>query len=262
MNKILAFITFLLFLLLLWWSKNKYDACCNAISDVVEEKITAPVIKKDGPLVYDWNSDQAITNELWDAKRTNIISGMADGKILRIVSPYFEEEGRDMGFTRAKSVLRLFANKIDTSKIELGARLVSFYDNAKTKRFAGTQFNWLTRNENIQEIDNKALIYFPYNSTKKLSNVNIANYLKDVAKSLKGNDKKVSLSGHTDNLGRASANKTLALDRAKSIKKELVRLGVEANRISAVSFGEEKPIAPNINKIGRQKNRRVELEIN
>jgi hypothetical protein len=265
MKKILAFITFLLFLLLLWCSNNKYQACCSANdveSDVVKEQITkTPVVKKDGPLVYAWNSYKSITNDLWGAKKNEILSGMADGKILRILGPYFEEEGKEVGIARAKSVLQLLADKVDTSKVELGSKLISFYDDAKTNHFGGTKFDWLTRNDNIQEIDNKTLIYFPYNSTKKLSNANITNYLKDAVKVLKGNTKKVSLSGHTDSMGDSSSNKRLALDRANSIKNELVRLGLSANRITTVSFGEEKPIDTNKTKVGRQKNRRVELEI-
>ncbi|HIE45711.1 MAG TPA: OmpA family protein, partial [Flavobacteriaceae bacterium] len=52
-----------------------------------------------------------------------------------------------------------------------------------------------------------------------------------------------------------------ALKRANSIKNELINLGVAPDRISTVSFGEEKPIATNNTKAGQQKNRRVELEI-
>ena len=258
MKKILAIITLLLFLILLWCTKERYNECCGGNNDVVTEQKPEVKVHKDGPLVYDYKSGEAITNDLWNAKKANILSGMTDGKTLRVVGPYFEDEGKAMGITRAKAAFAKLGSNLDSKRVEFGSKLVNG-DN--TKRFAGTDFNWLTRNENITEVDNKALIYFPTNSTKKLSNVNIINYLKDVAKSLKGNTKKVSLSGHTDSQGPATANKRLAQGRANSIKNELIRLGVAANRISAVSFGEEKPIETNDTAAGRQKNRRVELEI-
>jgi len=266
MRKILAFIVLLLFLLLLWFTKSKYQECCEGNnSNTIETKKTPvptkTVVKKDGPLVYEWNSGEAITNDLWGARKSEILSAMADGKILRILGPYFKEEGKEMGIKRAKAAFAKLGSNLDASKVEYGAKLVNYYDGAKTSHFGGTDFNWLTRNDNITEVDNKALIYFPTNSTKKLSNANIINYLKDVAKSLKGNNKKVALSGHTDSRGDATKNKKLALGRANSIKAELVRLGVASNRVSTVSFGEEKPIASNDTAEGRQKNRRVELEI-
>lgn len=263
MKKFLAIITLLLFFILLWFTKERYNECCGDNSNVIEKKVETPEVnvKKDGPLVYDWNSGEAITNDLWDAKKATILSGMSDGKTLRVVGPYFEDEGEAMGVTRAKSAYAKLGDSLNIKNVEFGSKAVEYYDGANTTRFAGTEFNWLIKNENIQEIDNKTLIYFPTNSTKKLSNVNIINYLKDVAKSLEGNDKKVDLSGHSDSQGDAVANKKLALGRAKSIKNELVRLGVDASRVSTVSFGEEEPIADNKTNEGRQKNRRVELEI-
>ncbi len=278
MKKILAFITFLLFLLLLWYSYSQYLDCCdsnNTNSNVVEEQTTnatpiknqltkekeEPVINKDGSLLFNWKSNIAHSNEFWNTKKDGILSGFADGKILRILGPYFKEEGKDMGIARAKSAFAKLGDKVNPKKVEFGAKLVDFYDDAKTKPFSGTDYSWLVRNDNITEVDNKALIYFPTNSTKKLSNANIINYLKNVAKSLKGNNKLVTLSGHTDNRGKASANKRLALGRAISIRNELIRLGVDSKRITTVSYGEEKPIASNKTKAGQQKNRRVELEI-
>ncbi len=263
MKKILAIITLLLFLILLWCTKERYNECCGDNTNVVKQQEPEPEVKvkKDGPLVYKWNSGEAITNDLWDAKKASILSGRSTGKTLRVVGPYFEDEGEPIGIIRAKSAFAKLGDSLNIKNVEFGSRLVKYYDGAITTRFAGTEFNWLTRNENITEIDNKALIYFPTNSTKKLSNANIINYLKDVAKSLKDNDKKVSLSGHTDSQGPAARNKRLALGRAKSIKNELIRLGVAANRITTVSFGEESPIADNNTAAGRQKNRRVELEI-
>lgn len=264
MKKLLALIVILLFLLLVWFTKSHYNECCNNESKAKTkevEKIVSPVAKKEDPLVYDWNSDKPITSELWNTEKSKILLGKSSGKQLQIVCPYFKEEGSAIGLARAKAVATLFADKIDVNNIELKAKLVEFYEQAKTSRFSHTEFNWLTKNKNIQEVDNKALIYFPSNSNKKLKNENINLYLVNVAKSLEGNNKKISLTGHTDNQGAAKANYDLALKRANTIKNILVNNGVAENRIDVSSKGKDTPIATNDTEEGRQKNRRVELEI-
>jgi len=265
MKKFLAFLLLLLFIILAWFGWKWYKEtvlCCN---DTVEETI-APKAVKYGPLVFDWNSGKAITNDLWPDQKNEILSGLADGKILRIVGPYFSDEVNnttfaDLGLARADAVRQLLLDSIPADKIEIASKLINYLEDAKTKSFGGTVLNWMTRNENIQEIDNKALVYFPYNSTKKLENANINDYLASVAEALNGNNKTVSLTGHTDNKGRPSYNKSLALKRAQAMKNILIGLGIEANRITVDSQGESQPIETNDTEEGRQKNRRVELEI-
>ncbi len=78
---------------------------------------------------------------------------------------------------------------------------------------------------------------------------------------MKGNDKTLTLTGHTDNIGNLPFNKKLGMLRAIAMKKLLVGSGVDANRITIKSEGQAKPIASNETEEGRQKNRRVELEI-
>jgi len=72
---------------------------------------------------------------------------------------------------------------------------------------------------------------------------------------------KVVIEGHTDNLGSAAYNKKLSQQRAEAVKKYLVERGIDANRIKAQGFGEERPIASNDTEEGRQKNRRVEAAV-
>lgn len=70
---------------------------------------------------------------------------------------------------------------------------------------------------------------------------------------------KVSIEGHTDNTGDAQKNKLLSEQRAQSVKNALVKLGIDAGRMKAVGWGQEKPIADNRSEEGRAKNRRVEI---
>ena len=72
-------------------------------------------------------------------------------------------------------------------------------------------------------------------------------------------DLNLSIEGHTDNVGDPKSNKTLSDARAKSVKDALVKAGIASARLSAVGFGQEKPVADNRTDEGRAKNRRVEL---
>jgi outer membrane protein OmpA-like peptidoglycan-associated protein len=69
---------------------------------------------------------------------------------------------------------------------------------------------------------------------------------------------RIEISGHTDNVGNPKANKTLSRKRAEACRDYLVSKGVDAKRIEAVGYGDEKPIAANSTEEGRQKNRRIE----
>ncbi|HOW53517.1 MAG TPA: OmpA family protein [Syntrophorhabdaceae bacterium] len=70
---------------------------------------------------------------------------------------------------------------------------------------------------------------------------------------------KVSIEGHTDNVGTPQSNKTLSTQRAKSVMSAVVQKGIAATRLTALGWGQEKPVADNRSEDGRAKNRRVEI---
>ena len=73
----------------------------------------------------------------------------------------------------------------------------------------------------------------------------------------------VVIEGHTDSVGRASYNQGLSERRANSVASALsARFGIAADRISAVGYGESKPVESNDTAEGRQANRRVVAVIN
>lgn len=77
-------------------------------------------------------------------------------------------------------------------------------------------------------------------------------------------NKKVTLmriEGHTDNVGKPQDNLELSGQRALTIKKFLIKEGVDEKRIIAIGFGETKPIADNATDEGRAQNRRTEFKI-
>ncbi|MFZ0448203.1 MAG: OmpA family protein [Desulfatiglandaceae bacterium] len=74
-------------------------------------------------------------------------------------------------------------------------------------------------------------------------------------------DDDILVKGHTDTTGSEQYNQELSERRAKAVKNFLILKGVSARQITAIGFGETMPIASNDTKEGRQKNRRVEIEI-
>lgn len=72
-------------------------------------------------------------------------------------------------------------------------------------------------------------------------------------------DLKVSIEGHTDSTGTAQGNRTLSDERARAVLAAVAALGVDAARLSAVGWGQDKPVADNATEEGRAANRRVEV---
>jgi outer membrane protein OmpA-like peptidoglycan-associated protein len=72
----------------------------------------------------------------------------------------------------------------------------------------------------------------------------------------------IEIEGHTDNVGPKDVNYKLGLERAEAVKRYLYEHHqVPLHKINVISYGEEKPIAPNKTKAGRAQNRRVVIKV-
>lgn len=116
--------------------------------------------------------------------------------------------------------------------------------------------------EMVQKMEYAAKrIFFVTGSAKLSSKSNAA--LAEVVKILTDDPNvKLTIEGHTDNVGKADFNKTLSDKRANAVKTYLVDKGVDESRLTAEGFGLEKPVASNKTAAGRAQNRRVELKLN
>ena len=120
----------------------------------------------------------------------------------------------------------------------------------------------VSANELLQELNKNGFValYINFDTGKaELKHDGVA-AVKEIAKLMKSNPTlKLSVEGHTDNVGDAASNKKLSEARAKSVTAAIVAGGIEAARLSAAGFGQDKPAADNRTEEGRAKNRRVEL---
>jgi OmpA-OmpF porin, OOP family len=70
---------------------------------------------------------------------------------------------------------------------------------------------------------------------------------------------KISIEGHTDNVGTESANQALSEKRAKAVMDAVIAKGIDKSRLSFKGYGQSKPISDNTTEDGKAKNRRVEI---
>ena len=72
----------------------------------------------------------------------------------------------------------------------------------------------------------------------------------------------IEIEGHTDNVGGKSLNEKLGMERAEAVKRYLYEQHqVPLHKINVISYGEDKPVAPNNTRDGRAQNRRVVVRI-
>jgi OOP family OmpA-OmpF porin len=86
--------------------------------------------------------------------------------------------------------------------------------------------------------------------------------LDEAVKTLEDNpDYDVRIVGHTDNTGSRETNMKLSEKRAESVKRYLVRHGIDADRIKTRGRGPDRPVASNDTAEGRTQNRRIEFKV-
>ena len=90
------------------------------------------------------------------------------------------------------------------------------------------------------------------------------NRIDDLIHQLKKDPKNVfiEIEGHTDNVGGKEINQKIGMERAEAVKKYLYeQYQIPLHKINVISYGEDKPVAPNNTKDGRAQNRRVVIRV-
>jgi len=88
--------------------------------------------------------------------------------------------------------------------------------------------------------------------------------LDELVSQLKQDPKNVYLEieGHTDNVGPKALNERIGMERAEAVKRYLYeQYQIPLHKMNVISYGPEKPVAPNKTKAGRAQNRRVVIKV-
>ncbi len=113
----------------------------------------------------------------------------------------------------------------------------------------------------MEEVEDRVVIHFPYNSTRRTDSDAIDAYLSRLATYLIASGAKVSINGHTDFVSGTENNRRLGLQRAQAIRSTLIKKGVNKQQISIKTYGESKPVGSNDTPQGRYMNRRAEVRV-
>ena len=88
--------------------------------------------------------------------------------------------------------------------------------------------------------------------------------LDEVINRLKANPQNVfiEIEGHTDNVGSNDLNERIGMERAEAVKRYLYEQHrIPLHKMNVISYGEDKPVAPNNTRDGRAQNRRVVVRV-
>jgi OmpA-OmpF porin, OOP family len=137
-------------------------------------------------------------------------------------------------------------------------------NNKKLNAEKAKSLSLASKKNDVQSTINNLLsskkINFERRSTKITEDSNVV--VKEIAKILKDNPSfKIEVAGHTDSRGTSSLNKQISQDRASSVREVLISLGIDKNRVTAVGYGEQFPIAKDDENGLSEINRRVEFNI-
>ena len=263
---------FILWLLLGWlFMIPKCVECCGTNTTKSEETSEKPPMTKEpvkkmveGPILFDYKGNTAHLGDGWANYKESLLGRLKGDDKMEITGYYTSGETpptgfANMGLARADAARKALGLSEDRTSLRgvLSAKEVD-----QENRFRGVDFKTISsKPASIEEVDDKTIIRFPYNSTDKLSDSTVENYLDKVAKRVKASGERVRLTGHTDSDGDANYNLSLGKKRAEIIKRYLIGKGVAANKILTSSKGETAPIANNSTNAGKAQNRRTELQI-
>ncbi len=121
--------------------------------------------------------------------------------------------------------------------------------------------NDINQNQQIAAILSKNVVHFDFDKYNiRPDQMPIVKAVANTLKDIKGNYT-VRIEGNCDEWGSDEYNYALGLKRAKTVKNALVNLGVDANKLTIISYGESNPVCTAHNKACWAKNRRDDFTL-
>jgi hypothetical protein len=188
-------------------------------------------------------------------------------KQLLITGKYLPSETEFRGMDRA-NFLKDFLVKFGANpdKIIPKALLSEYSYNANQKYSQGIGMVFQNISDsNIKNIEQNIAdktLYADYATADFIPDNTLITYTNDLKNYLsKYTDKKITISGHTDDKGSDFANERLGLQRAKYVSNFLISQGIDKTIITTNSKGEKEPIADNATEEGCAQNRRITISV-
>ncbi len=230
--------------------KNFYISSCESNFDAVEFTV---------------GEDQTKTIEGQKTVITYMIQGGANTPSDLQIKRNYANAVKSLG----GSVLHESPNSITLKMVKNGKEIwlaVETFNSATgytlTVVEAGEMIQEVTANDMLDALNKNGFmaLYINFDTGKATIKPESEPIIGQIITLLKDNpDLRLSVEGHTDNVGTPQSNKVLSEQRAKSVVGAIVGGGIDAGRLTAVGWGQEKPVADNRSEDGRAKNRRVEI---
>ena len=283
-------LTFIWFLLAIWWYHCSSCSSCH----VEEAKVisTDPKIPTPpGFLVEDgtWKTSSSsnilfprssnlptIPPEVMVALDSVVAHSNLNKRTLAISGYYSPKENNftdfdDVGIARAEEIKKLLVAKgIPPSQISTqGVLSESIFFTPKDTLIGVIQIGFGAETivpPSKEEAEKKLLeprtIYFGTGQPNIPMTPQLLDYLKRAEAYISEHPEvKLTVTGHTDNVGDADKNMRLSLARAAFAKSILTENGIKATNIETYGKGQTEPIESNDNEDGRAKNRRVTIKL-
>ena len=158
-----------------------------------------------------------------------------------------------------------------TVKLIAGYYLIKMKSIGDVKEYSSIEIPPISEGQTYSEMSIKIQLsvpkYFTLNNIHFASNQSLflkSSYkeLTDLVEYLKLKPSlKIEIQGHTDSDGSSESNMSLSIKRANAIKNYLISNGIKAERVKTIGYGEQRPVADNATKKGKQQNRRTEIRI-
>ncbi len=219
---------------------------------------------------FRWSDPEPYPGPSFEAEKERLQSRLGEDQSLEVTGLYYDQEtppagAENIGLARAARVRQLLNLGLEEERIQLRARLIEPQDDPRTGYFRGVDFRLIAPEveivESVEELPDRIIIRFPYNSTERITNPKVETYLEELAAQVTESGEGIALTGHADNVGSSAYNRALSRRRAERIREVLVGYGVSREQIEVYARGETQPVASNDTEAGKRENRRVELRL-
>jgi OmpA-OmpF porin, OOP family len=275
------------FILGAWWYSNSSCSTCGATA--TNPNVTAPIVSATSATPPLAATDSAFNvfnaDNLRFGKNAGIpvfgtaVSASLDsiaaqaklpGKKINVTGYYTSGETNstrfeNIGLARADTLKRiLVARGVPETNITTNAVVAGdLYFTPTDTLVGGASFLFSNAIKTAEEmLFEPRTVYFNTSQNTLGVSKELADYLAKATKYLQANpNKKLMVTGHTDNVGDAQKNIDLSAARAAFVKTQLAKRGMPAAQIETAGKGMAEPVTDNATPDGRAKNRRVTIAL-